>query len=118
MLGHQVKLLPAQHVKAFLLRNKTDAMDAQAIWVETVELLSADEAREVLGSAPHLALQDFATPGEAAGRDEVLVGRVRPDTSSGSGLALWTVNDNLRKGAALNAVQIAEALLERRLVRA
>jgi aspartate-semialdehyde dehydrogenase len=91
---------------------------AQAIWVETAEPLSADDAREALGSAPHVALQDFATPKDAAGRDEVLVGRVRADTASGTGLALWSVNDNLRKGAALNAVQIAEALLERRLVRA
>jgi aspartate-semialdehyde dehydrogenase len=91
---------------------------AQAIWVETAEPLSSDDAREVLGSAPHVALQDYATPKEAAGRDEVLVGRVRSDTSSGGGLALWSVNDNLRKGAALNAVQIADALLERRLVRA
>ena len=91
---------------------------AQAIWVETVEPLSADDARDVLDSAPHVALQDFATPKEAAGRDEVLVGRIRPDTANSSGLALWSVNDNLRKGAALNAVQIAETLLERRLVRA
>ena len=60
--------------------------------------------------------QELATPKDAAGRDEVLVGRIRPDTANGSGLALWSVNDNLRKGAALNAVQIAEALLERRLL--
>jgi aspartate-semialdehyde dehydrogenase len=91
---------------------------AQAIWVETAEPLSPGEAREVLAAAPHVALQEFATPKDAAGRDEVLVGRVRADTANGSGLALWSVNDNLRKGAALNAVQIAESLLERRLVRA
>jgi aspartate-semialdehyde dehydrogenase len=91
---------------------------AQAIWVETAEPLSADEARDALGSAPHVAIEELATPKDAAGRDEVLVGRIRSDTATGSGLALWSVNDNLRKGAALNAVQIAEALLERRLVRA
>jgi aspartate-semialdehyde dehydrogenase len=91
---------------------------AQAIWVETAEPLSADDARDVLGSAPHVELEDFATPKDAAGRDEVLVGRIRPDTANSSGLALWSVNDNLRKGAALNAVQIAEALLERNLISA
>jgi aspartate-semialdehyde dehydrogenase len=110
--------LPDLPLQAQCVRVPVLVGHAQAIWVETVEPLSADEARDVLGSAPHVALRDFATPKEAAGRDEVLVGRVRPDTSSGAGLALWSVNDNLRKGAALNAVQIAEALLERRLVRA
>ena len=63
--------------------------------------------------APNVALADFPTPGEAAGRDEVLVGRIRRDPTEPNGLALWAVNDNLRKGAALNAVQIAEALLRR-----
>ena len=86
---------------------------AQAVWVETEEPLSPDEARAVLAAAPHLALADFPTPGDAAGRDEVLVGRLRRDPTEPKGLALWIVNDNLRKGAALNAVQIAEALLRR-----
>jgi aspartate-semialdehyde dehydrogenase len=110
--------LPGLPLQAQCVRVPVLVGHAQAIWVETVEPLSADDARSALGSAPHVALQDFATPGDAAGRDEVLVGRVRGDTAGGSGLALWSVNDNLRKGAALNAVQIAEALLERRLVRA
>jgi len=83
----------------------------QAIWVETEDRLSPDHAREVLGAAPHIALADFPTPGDAAGRDVVLVGRIRRDPTEPNGLALWAVNDNLRKGAALNAVQIAEALL-------
>ena len=110
--------LPDLPLQAQCVRVPVLVGHAQAIWVETVEPLSADEARDVLGSAPHVALQELATPKDAAGRDEVLVGRIRPDTANGSGLALWSVNDNLRKGAALNAVQIAEALLERRLVRA
>ena len=110
--------LPDLPLQAQCVRVPVLVGHAQAIWVETVEPFSADDAREALGSAPHVALQDYATPKDAAGRDDVLVGRVRPDTSSGSGLALWSVNDNLRKGAALNAVQIAGALLERRLVRA
>jgi aspartate-semialdehyde dehydrogenase len=110
--------LPDLPLQAQCVRVPVLVGHAQAIWVETAEPLSAGEAREVLVSAPHVALQEFATPKDAAGRDEVLVGRVRADTANGSGLALWSVNDNLRKGAALNAVQIAESLLERRLVRA
>ena len=86
---------------------------AQAVWVETERPLSPEEAREVLAQAPNLAFEDLPTPGAAAGRDEVLVGRIRRDPTVENGLALWIVNDNLRKGAALNAVQIAELLLSR-----
>jgi len=89
---------------------------AQAVWVETTEPLSPAEAAEAIGAAPHVMLADLPTPLEAAGRDEVLVGRIRRDTTDARTLALWIVNDNLRKGAALNAVQIAEQLLERRLL--
>ena len=88
---------------------------AQAVWVETKEPLSPDEAAEA--STPLLTsmLADLPTPLRSAGRDEVLVGRIRRDTTEPNGLALWIVNDNLRKGAALNAVQIAELLLARQL---
>ena len=86
---------------------------AQAVWVETERPLAPDEARELLAAASHVELADFPTPGSAAGRDTVQVGRIRRDTTSEHGLALWIVNDNLRKGAALNAVQIAETLLAR-----
>jgi aspartate-semialdehyde dehydrogenase len=85
----------------------------QAIWFETEERLSPDQARTILAAAPHVALADFPTPGDATGRDEVLVGRVRQDTTEPNGLALWAVNDNLRKGAALNAIQIADSILAR-----
>jgi aspartate-semialdehyde dehydrogenase len=61
---------------------------------------------------------DFPSPAQAAGGDEVLVGRVRRDPASRNGLALMVAGDNLRKGAALNAVQIAELLLERRALAA
>jgi aspartate-semialdehyde dehydrogenase len=88
----------------------------QAIWVETEQPLSPEEASDVLGAAPHVRLAEFPTSKDAAGEDDVLVARIRPDMTDGKGLALWSVNDNLRKGAALNAVQIAEALLERRLL--
>ena len=88
----------------------------QAIWVETEEPLSPEQASESLSAAPHVRLSEYPTARDAAGQDEVLVARIRPDMTDGRGLALWSVNDNLRKGAALNAVQIAEALLERRLL--
>jgi aspartate-semialdehyde dehydrogenase len=90
---------------------------AQAVWVETESPLSPDGAREALASSAQIELAELPTPGDAAGRDKVLVGRIREDTA-GEGLALWVVNDNLRKGAALNAVQIAELLLARRVVNA
>ena len=90
---------------------------SQAVWVETREPLSPDEAREALAASEQVELADLPTPGQAAGGDKVLVGRIRRDTA-GDGLALWVVNDNLRKGAALNAVQIAEVLLARRLLAA
>jgi aspartate-semialdehyde dehydrogenase len=86
---------------------------AQAVWVETERPLSPDEAREALAASPHVELAEFPMPGDAAGRDRVLVGRVRRDPTDARVLALWIVNDNLRKGAALNAIQIAELLVER-----
>ena len=113
ILGLPVLPLQAQCVRVPVLVGH-----AQAIWVETEEPLSADDAREALAAAPHVAIHDLATPKDAAGRDEVLVGRIRRDATDGTGLALWSVNDNLRKGAALNAVQIAESLLERRALAA
>jgi aspartate-semialdehyde dehydrogenase len=90
---------------------------SQAIWVETESPLSPGEAREILSAAPSVTVQDLATPRDAVGRDDVLVGRIRANTA-GDGLVLWVVCDNLRKGAALNAIQIVELLLERRALAA
>ena len=84
---------------------------AEAIWVETEESLRPDEAEAVLRAAPGLRVEPFPTPGAAAGRDEVLVGRIRRDPTVEHGLALFLAGDNLRKGAALNAIQIAELVL-------
>jgi aspartate-semialdehyde dehydrogenase len=91
---------------------------AEAVWLETVEPLSADDARALLGQAPGIELRDFPTPRDATGIDEVLVGRIRRDPTVENGLVLFVVADNLRKGAALNAIQIAELILERRAVAA
>jgi aspartate-semialdehyde dehydrogenase len=91
---------------------------AEAVWVETKEPLPPGEAREVLGSAPGVELRDFPTPGDARDIDSVLVGRIRLDPIVPHGLSFFVVCDNLRKGAALNAIQIAELILERRAVAA
>jgi aspartate-semialdehyde dehydrogenase len=110
--------LPNLPIQANCVRIPVLVGHAQAIWVETEEPLSPDQARSILGSAPHVRLEDFPTPGSAAGRDEILVGRIRRDSTAPNGLALWAVNDNLRKGAALNAVQVAELILAREPVSA
>jgi aspartate-semialdehyde dehydrogenase len=109
--------LPDLPLQAACIRVPVLVGHAQSIWVETEERLTPEQARSLLSGAPHVVFDDFATPAAAAGRDEVLVGRIREDTT-GPGLALWAVNDNLRKGAALNAVQLAELILAREPVSA
>ena len=91
---------------------------SEAVYVETKSPLSADDAKSLLGSAPGVEVLDTRARGgyptavtEAAGADPVFVGRIRNDVSNPLGLHLWVVSDNIRKGAALNSIQIAEALL-------
>jgi aspartate-semialdehyde dehydrogenase len=84
---------------------------SEAVWIETEEPLSPEEARELLAAASGVRLEEFPTPAMAAGRDDVLVGRIRRDRAAENGLAFFVVCDNLRKGAALNAIQIAELVL-------
>ena len=90
---------------------------SEAVHIETREKISAEQALELLGRAPGVVVIDERKPGgyptavtEAAGQDPVYVGRVREDISHPRGLSLWVVADNVRKGAALNSVQIAEIL--------
>jgi aspartate-semialdehyde dehydrogenase len=96
---------------------------SESVNVQTERDLSPEEARELLSSFPGLVVLDdpgagiYPLPIAAAGRDEVLVGRIRRDPSHERCLNLWVVGDNLRKGAATNAVQVAELLHERDLVR-
>ena len=97
---------------------------AEAVHVETREKLSAEDAKALLAKAPGVAVLDEREPGgyatpvsDAAGNDAVFVSRIREDISCDRGLDLWVVADNLRKGAALNSVQIAELLIERELLR-
>ena len=110
--------LPDLPLQASCVRVPVLVGHAQAIWIETDERLTPAQARPIMAAAPHVALADLATPREAAGRDEVLVGRIRRDPTDPNGLAFWTVNDNLRKGAALNAIQIAELIVGRTRVSA
>jgi aspartate-semialdehyde dehydrogenase len=96
---------------------------SESVSLETRDELSVEQARELLAGAPGLALVDdpashtYPTALSSAGRDEVFVGRLRRDPSHPRGLQMWVVSDNLLKGAATNAVQIAEVLHDRGLVR-
>ncbi|NPA53508.1 MAG: aspartate-semialdehyde dehydrogenase [Aquificae bacterium] len=95
---------------------------SESIVIETEEPITPEEAREILKKAPGIILEDdphnnlYPMPIEAAGKDEVFVGRIRQDFTFDNGLSMWVVADNLRKGAATNAVQIAELLVEYGLV--
>jgi aspartate-semialdehyde dehydrogenase len=97
---------------------------AEAVHLELEEPLSAEEARDLLREAPGCLVVDkhepggYVTPYEAAGEDATYISRIREDPTVENGLAMWVVSDNLRKGAALNAVQIAELLVNRKLLAA
>jgi aspartate-semialdehyde dehydrogenase len=86
---------------------------AEAVWIEFENDLSPERARELLAAAPSVRLEEFPSPRKAVGGDDVLVGRIRRDPTTERGLALFLACDNLRKGAALNAIQIAELVLDR-----
>jgi len=91
---------------------------SESILIETEKKLTADEARGLLAAFPGIVVEDdlsakqYPQPRTASGRDAVFVGRIREDISCPNGIALWCVSDNLRKGAATNAVQIAEHLVK------
>lgn len=110
--------LPELPVSATCVRVPVPVGHAESVWVETERPLSPDEARELVAAAPSVRLVDFPSPGQAAGVDEALVGRIRRDPAAENGLVLHLACDNLRKGAALNGIQIAELVLSRRPVAA
>jgi aspartate-semialdehyde dehydrogenase len=95
---------------------------SEAVHIEFESPVSPENAREALTAFPGVKVLDdptnngYPTPIEVEGTDEVYVGRIRGDASHPNGLAMWIVVDNLRKGAALNAIQIAEEMLKRGLV--
>ena len=92
---------------------------SEAVHVEFSQPMTPDDARRILTKAPGVKVLDdpvislYPQPWSAAGTDEVFVGRIRQDASHSYGLVMWIVADNLRKGAALNAVQIAEEMVKR-----
>ncbi|GAB0119554.1 aspartate-semialdehyde dehydrogenase [Acidisoma sp. 7E03] len=113
---------PAINVFATCVRVPVFIGHAEAVHVEFEKPVTAGEARAALRDAPGVTVLDvredggYATPAEIAGEDDVFVSRIRKDPTVENGLAFWCVSDNLRKGAALNAVQIAEALIAQKLI--
>ena len=105
--------LPDLPISATCVRVPVMVGHAEAVWAEFEEPLRPEEATEILAASPSVRVEQFPSPGKAAGIDEVLVGRIRSDTTDPNGLSLFIAGDNLRKGAALNAIQIAELLLDR-----
>jgi aspartate-semialdehyde dehydrogenase len=103
--------LPELPISATTVRVPVLVGHAESVWVELEDELTPDQATELLAAAPSVRVVDVPTPGAAAQTDEVLVGRVRVDRASRNGLVLFLACDNLVKGAALNAIQIAELLL-------
>jgi aspartate-semialdehyde dehydrogenase len=124
MVAETKKILdPKIKLTATCVRVPVFVGHSEAVNVEFVVPITADEAREVLRQAPGIVVVDkrepggYMTPHEAAGEDPTYVSRIREDYTVENGLAFWCVSDNLRKGAALNAIQIAEALVNRGLLK-
>ena len=113
--------LPDLRISCTAVRVPVFVSHSEAIHVETRAPISPEQARELFAAVPGVVVQDdpaehrYPLATEAAGRDEIFVGRVRRDPSIAGdrGLAFWVVSDNLRKGAATNAVELAEILHER-----
>jgi aspartate-semialdehyde dehydrogenase len=110
---------PEMPVSATCVRVPVYTSHSEAVQIELSREMSADEARKILAVAPGVKVLDnpdvnhYPMPWQAAGTDDVFVGRIRADSSLKTGLAMWVVADNLRKGAALNTVQIAEEMIKR-----
>ena len=107
-------------ISATCVRVPVYVSHSAAVHVEFERPMSPGEAREVLEAAPGVTVQDdpakaeYPMPWDVTGTDDVFVGRIRRDVSHPNGLVMWVVSDNLRKGAALNSIQIAEELVARR----
>jgi aspartate-semialdehyde dehydrogenase len=121
MLNETRKIMedPAIRVTATTVRVPVLHSHSESVNIETEKKLTPQQVREILSKAPGVqvvdnpALQEYPLAIHAAGRDETFVGRIREDESIPNGINLWIVSDNVRKGAALNAVQIAEILIEK-----
>jgi aspartate-semialdehyde dehydrogenase len=109
--------LPDLPISANTVRVPVLVGHAESVWIETEDALSPEQAESILRGAPSIQLVEAPTPQDAAQTDQVLVGRIRPDRAAErNGLVLFLACDNLVKGAALNAIQIAELILARALV--
>jgi len=110
-------------VSATCVRVPVVLCHSEALHIEFANPISPAEVREILSSFPGVTVLDdpganvYPMPVDAAGKDEVFVGRIRQDVSHPNGIAMWVVSDNLRKGAATNAIQIAEEVLSRNLLK-
>jgi len=110
-------------VSATCIRVPVMRAHSEATWIETERPISIEEAREAFAKAKGVIVIDdtansqYPMPLFLAGRDEVFVGRIRKDLTNPNGLTFWTVSDQIKKGAALNAVQVAEYMLEQRLLK-
>ena len=125
MVAETKKILdPKIKLTATCVRVPVFISHSEAVNVEFEKELSAEDARKILREAPGILVIDtrepggYATPHEAAGEDATYISRLRDDPTVDNGIAFWCVSDNLRKGAALNAVQIAEVLVNRKLITA
>jgi aspartate-semialdehyde dehydrogenase len=125
MMAETKKILdPKIKLTATCVRVPVFVGHSEAVNVEFENPISADEARDILRHAPGCLVIDkrepggYATPHETAGEDATYISRIREDATVENGLSLWVVSDNLRKGAALNAIQIAECLVNRKLIEA
>jgi len=123
MVAETKKILdPKIKLTATCVRVPVFISHSEAVNVEFAKPITADEARDILRAAPGIVVVDkrepggYITPHEAAGEDATYVSRIREDITVENGLAFWCVSDNLRKGAALNAIQIAEAMANRNLL--
>src|SRR5258706_12961837 len=107
--------LPELPISATTVRVPVLVGHAEAVWIELDDTLTAEQATELLSRAPSVRVVDVPTPGDAAQTDQVLVGRIRADRAGENGIVLFLACDNLVKGAALSAIQIAELILDQRL---
>jgi aspartate-semialdehyde dehydrogenase len=123
MMAETKKILdPAIKLVATCVRVPVFIGHSESVNIEFENPITADEARNILRNAPGCLVIDkhedggYVTPYECAGEDATYISRIREDATVENGLVLWCVSDNLRKGAALNAIQIAECLINRKLL--
>ncbi|MFA7294507.1 MAG: aspartate-semialdehyde dehydrogenase [Candidatus Omnitrophota bacterium] len=114
---HKIMHAPKIKISATTVRIPVRTGHSESVYIETEKAIDPDEARKILAKSPGIVVMDdlknnlYPMPKDAEGRDETFIGRIRQDAFNKKGLWLWVVADNLRKGAASNAVQIAECLI-------